>query len=864
MLLSQQGFSRHIAGGELFYEWLGNGSTANTYRYKITLRLFRTCNSDGPQLISERVVVGVYANESLVNSLTLRLQGNIELITLNTNSFVCLSGRVTVCYEYGIWSGEIDLPINEAGYTLSRTSCCRIENISNITNERTIGATYATKIPGTRNLPLPQHNSSPKFFIRDTALVCANKQFKLDFGAEDVDKDSLSYSFCDAYNGLSNNQTNIPSIAPTTPLNYVFPYSGPEPLGDKVIINPTTGIISGTAPNTGWYVVNVCITEWRAGIAISEHRKDFILSVQSCDLVEANLPDSIVNCKDLNVYFENGSTASSITGYVWKFGDPLAPNDSSTSPTIRYTYKDTGTFKASLIIYGPRGCEGRDSTTVIVYPGFEAKFSFMGSCIQSPFVFTDASFVQYGNIKYRLWNFGDPAINTDFSSQRNPTYQYTNKGNFTVTQIIQSDKGCRDTASLPVVVSDKPFIQLPFKDTLICSVDSLPLIANIRGVGTWTPNYNISNTQIVNPIVYPKKTTSYILSVQENTCFGSDTLTVRVVDSITVKLGNDTTICRTDALQLKPISDGLRYLWSSSDNNNIPSIKQPIVIPNNPNTTYFVHAYLGNICTSKDTLQVKTVPYPTAKLGQDAAICFGNKYLLQANFIGATFNWQPTSSLINIQTLTPTAGPTRTTTYIFTVYDTIGCPKPSRDSILIKVIPLLSVNAGRDTAIVFNQPLQLIATTTDDSTNFQFLWTPSIGLNATNIQNPIATLGTTTDSVRYTVRMTSREGCSAEDQILVKVFKTQPDIFIPTGFSPNDDGKNDVLKPIPVGIVQFNYFSVFNRWGEVMFTTKQIGEGWDGRFKGVKQPSGSYIFIAEGIDYQGKRIYKKGTTVLIR
>ena len=864
LFVSLQTNARHIAGGELYYEWLGNGSTANTYQYRITLRLFRTCDSNGPQLIGEIVNVGIYAGNSLVNTLNLRLQGRIETITLNTASFACLAGRVSVCYEYGTWSSTIDLPINQAGYTLSRTGCCRIENISNIFAERTTGATYATKIPGTNSLPSPQHNSSPKFFLRDTALVCSNKQFILDFGAEDEDKDSLSYSFCEAYNGLNSNTNSVPIVAPTNPLNYVAPFSGAEPLGNQVTINPTTGIISGTAPSTGAYVVNVCITEWRNGVPISEHRKDFILSVQDCDLIEANLPDSIINCDNFNVYFENGSTSSSIIGYLWQFGDPLSTIDSSTAPTFTYTYKDTGTFKARLTIFGPRGCEGVDSTTVIVYPGFKADFSVKGSCIQSPFVFTDASSNRYGNINYRLWNFGEPTINNDTSTQKNPTYLYKNLGTFTATQIIRSDKGCIDTASMQVLVSQKPLIQFPFKDTLICNVDTLPLMANINGTGVWTPNYNISNTQITNPFVYPKKTTTYVLSVQENTCFGSDSLTVRVVDSITVKLGMDTVICKTDTIRLQPISEGLRYVWTSSDQTNISPIKNPFVTPSNHQTRYIVQAFLGNVCTAKDTINVTAIPYPLAKLGNDAAICFGNRYLLNANLVGSSFNWQPTQSLINFNTPNPIAGPSKTTTYIFTVFDTLGCPKPSRDSILITVIPIINIDAGRDTSVVINQPLQLFAHSSDDSSSFTFLWSPSTGLNATNIRNPIATLGNGIDSIRYTIKVSTPEGCNAEDNILVRVFKTQPDIFVPTGFSPNEDGKNDVLKPIPVGIVQLNYFTIFNRWGQSIFTTKQIGSGWDGTLNGIKQPSGTYVFITEGIDYLGRKVTKKGTVVLIR
>jgi gliding motility-associated-like protein len=98
----------------------------------------------------------------------------------------------------------------------------------------------------------------------------------------------------------------------------------------------------------------------------------------------------------------------------------------------------------------------------------------------------------------------------------------------------------------------------------------------------------------------------------------------------------------------------------------------------------------------------------------------------------------------------------------------------------------------------------------------------------------------------------------------VKVFKTSPDIFVPDAFTPNGDGKNDVVKPIPVGVTQLDYFNIYNRWGQMLFTTAEIGKGWDGRVNGTFQNSGTYIYTVQGIDYLGKVITKKGTVVLIR
>jgi gliding motility-associated-like protein len=89
-------------------------------------------------------------------------------------------------------------------------------------------------------------------------------------------------------------------------------------------------------------------------------------------------------------------------------------------------------------------------------------------------------------------------------------------------------------------------------------------------------------------------------------------------------------------------------------------------------------------------------------------------------------------------------------------------------------------------------------------------------------------------------------------------------IYVPRVFTPNGDGSNDQLKPILVGIATFHYFSVYNRWGNLIFTSQDANRGWDGTFKGVPQPVESYLWIAEGIDVTGKKIVQKGVVSLVK
>ena len=848
--------ARHVAGGELYYQYVSPGAALGTSIYKISLRLFRDCASNGPLLENEVVTVGIYSDNILISSLKLDSEGPINSISLNTASFPCLVGNVNVCYQFGTWSSSITLTDNNQGYTLSRIGCCRVDQISNLAVKTSVGSNYVTRIPGKFALP-GGHNNSPQFLIKDTALVCANKSFKLDFGAVDADNDVLTYALCDAYTASSgSNNTPPASILNLSVLPYASPFSGSYPLGAKVTINPTTGIISGIAPDEGSYVVNVCITEWRNGKAISEHRKDFILKVQNCDIIEAVLPEKIVQCNDFKVHLENLSTSSAITSYEWRFGD--ASGKISTDPTVDYIYADTGTYKVTLNVTGPKGCLGAANTTVFVYPGFKPAFNIVGSCFLNPFQFTDATTAKYGVVNSWFWNLGDEGTNADTFSIKNPKYQYVTPATKNISLVVTSSKGCIDSLHKELIVSDKPTLQLPFRDTLICSIDTLAIPVLNSGNFLWTSaDKNILFANTAKPLVYPKTSSKYYVSLSDNGCVNTDSVTVNVLPFIKVTLGNDTLICKTDTIRLRPVSQALNYQWTTSSGEKVAGEKYPVVQPL-VNTRYFVTANLGK-CQDKDTVLVKVVPLPTALAGPDTILCFGSRFQIKGSMIGSSVFWTPASSLINPNTTQPIAGPSKTTNYIMTVSDTLGCPKTMSDTVLVVVIPPVMANAGKDTTALPGQAIQLIA-----SGGQTYIWSPETFLNDPSIYNPVATIGEGVDSIRYRVRVYDSQFCYAEDDIVIRVYRTGPDILVPSAFTPNGDGKNDILRPITIGISKLTYFKVYNRWGQLLYTTTEFGKGWDGNYGGAAQPAAAYVFATEGTDYLGKTVFRKGTAVLIR
>ncbi|HJU45357.1 MAG TPA: gliding motility-associated C-terminal domain-containing protein [Chitinophagaceae bacterium] len=313
--------------------------------------------------------------------------------------------------------------------------------------------------------------------------------------------------------------------------------------------------------------------------------------------------------------------------------------------------------------------------------------------------------------------------------------------------------------------------------------------------------------------------------------------------------------------------------WSSF----IPSVDTAYDVPSSTTQSTQYRAIVKSGVCPADTstiagVNVVNIPYPRQTIyPRDTTICYDDTARLNSLItIGTSYTWT------NINTLTGPAGgsitgtpflltneahPLSTTRYILSIRNA-GCPNLLRDTFQVQVLPPVLVNAGADTSIVYDQPLQLQALTNYTS-GLSFNWSPSTGLDNQAIYNPVARLGISIDSVHYTVRATTTIGCYSTDDILVRVFKTLPDIFVPNAFTPGR-GTNTLFRPIPVGIVSLDYFRVYNRWGQLVYNSTNTRNGWDGRVGGKDQSPGTYVWMVQGRDYTGRTVFRKGTMVLIR
>jgi gliding motility-associated-like protein len=378
---------------------------------------------------------------------------------------------------------------------------------------------------------------------------------------------------------------------------------------------------------------------------------------------------------------------------------------------------------------------------------------------------------------------------------------------------------------------------------------------------------NIASFTALNSTAAPITATITVTPSYTNggvTCTGTPrTFTITVNPTPTATLANPGTsvICQGSSVTLTA-SGGSTYQWFLNGN-IIPGANAatyPATLPG----VYTVVPTSAFGCTgaASNAITLSLISRPTADFSFDkycAGFPTNFTNLSQVNGSGVVgYAWSfgdgNTSTLVNpsnvyAQTgsynatllVTPLACPALTSTITKPV---VISPPPAN-------IRYPSLNA------VTNRNLQLQARL---FTGAGYQWIPSVGLNNATIQTPIFNYN---QQQQYLIRINTTEGCVITDTLLVRMF-TQREIYLPTTFSPNGDGANDVLIPRLVGIADLIYFRVYDRWGQLMYQTTQENQGWDGIYKGVKQPMETYAWMAEGKDIDGNIIKRSGTVILLR
>jgi len=344
-----------------------------------------------------------------------------------------------------------------------------------------------------------------------------------------------------------------------------------------------------------------------------------------------------------------------------------------------------------------------------------------------------------------------------------------------------------------------------------------------------------------------------------------------------LQMSGDTLACSNSTGKYSiPSLDSATYDWSvpagwvlDSDGN-----KNAITVTIGSQPGWIV-ARQKNSCTSlTDSLFVQLYPgaLPQAMVAPaETTICYGESAPLHALVtVGTDYKWVSAGSFTGAKngvipsvpsTIDILVAPKTSADYILNVRND-GCPITVTDTITVTIVSPIKVNPGNDTLVVVGQPLHFQATSSDIYKN-EYQWSPATDLSDPTIADPVGQYGPEINNITYLVRATDIFGCYGTASVKVTIAPTLPDIFVPNAFTP-EKSSNTLFRPICMGISSLEYFRVYNRWGQLLYSTSQTGQGWDGRVRGKLQDSGAYLWMLKGTDYTGKVLFKKGSIMLIR
>lgn len=387
-----------------------------------------------------------------------------------------------------------------------------------------------------------------------------------------------------------------------------------------------------------------------------------------------------------------------------------------------------------------------------------------------------------------------------------------------------TENNCSTTDSIYIAFNPLPQIDLG-KDTGICRGSTLLLdVQNPDFVFYQWQDNSIAQTFLVS------ESGDYSVHViDRNGCKNGDSIQIAVLDKPSFTLGADTVLCETQSLVYHFDLLNASYTWSDGSSGKSFMITSP--------GSYSLTVDQSG-CTSSDTINVLFKPMPVVNLGSDTTVCVNAGIILNAFNPGAEYLWQDGNR-------TQDYAVSKTGTYYAKV-NLNGCEKS--DTILVRMIDKPRFSLGNDTMICKGYPLVLKA---GIGGNNIYLWQDGTSRDEFLV----------TDEGAYSVRVTNQCG-SMVDEIKITTFICT--IQMPNAFTPNHDGLNDIFRvkyPFPANAFAM---SVYNRWGQKIFETTTMENGWDGTWNGEPQPAGTYQWKISMTDASQNTQHWSGVVMLMR
>jgi gliding motility-associated-like protein len=328
------------------------------------------------------------------------------------------------------------------------------------------------------------------------------------------------------------------------------------------------------------------------------------------------------------------------------------------------------------------------------------------------------------------------------------------------------------------------------------------------------------------------------------------------------QITNNSPVCAGHDLKFEG-SGAASYIWSGpngfSDNIPFPHIFFSSL---NDSGWYYVDVYSLGGCKVTDSTHA-TVIGTDVHAKPDTSICKGNTVKLEAS-AGASYIWTPSAGLSSTTVQSPRAKPDVTTVYTVEVTDNFGCSDTAL--VQVQVLNKVELNAVISATEFLCRPFDSVTFKSTSTGNIsKWYWDFNNGQMASTEQPSVQYYSMTSNDRLFTIRLTIADttGCTDTAYHFIKVMDNCY-IAVPTAFTPNGDGLNDYLYPLNAFKATDLSFKVFNRYGQLVFSSKNWLTKWDGKINGVIQPTGVYVWMLDYTDTANKKISLKGTTLLIR
>ncbi|MDB5226797.1 MAG: hypothetical protein JWN78_990 [Bacteroidota bacterium] len=578
-------------------------------------------------------------------------------------------------------------------------------------------------------------------------------------------------------------------------------------------------------------------------------------------------------CPDLISNFQLQAPANmKFKNIMWDFGNGNSSNDNNKTPQGVYTRADS--FNVKLIVIDSNNCTDTIiKPNYIIVAGPEGKFTFAPDFGCAPF---DVNFnATFKNTTTTIWDFGNGDTKLDRTLSTQTTYTYRREGEFTPTLVLKDDYGCTvNIVSERKINVARLYTEFNVDSRNVCnetgriqirdSVYSSPNSPVTQFYWTYSDSTNrvmegVGDTFIpVNPGSY------YLKLYAENSfgCINRDSIKVSAYTRPVVKSVEDKVICKGDKISLK-LSGNPDFVQWSPTNSLSSSTAMNVTANPDTSTTYIIKAYNYVQCPVYDTVNVKVITKLEGRAYPDTAICTGDTVQLHAEGENTSLNiskisWIKENTLSSTTVSEPWAYPTTNTTY-YALIENGSCPL-RKIPVRVEVNQLPVVKAGEDHIIIKGTEVQIDAASVNQ---VSYVWSPDYNLSCTLCQTPMAS---PEHDTTYMVTAINEYGCKSKDELRIRIISDCSGnmVYVPNTFSPNGDGQNDVLRVLGPGVSSVKQFRVFNRWGQMVFTTNDGGIGWDGTFNGTELNPGVYMYYMDVECINGERTIKKGDVTLLK